>query len=85
MTDPARRSGVSGSRAGDGQASRAGGGSRGIPMDMEWTERIRSALLDAALRAWEDAGVQGLCMEGRWEAAVDAMRRLDLRLAVEAL
>lgn len=53
-------------------------------MDMEWTERIRGALLEAALRAWEDAGVQGLCMEGRWEAAVDAMRALDLRSAVEA-
>lgn len=53
-------------------------------MDMEWTERIRGALLEAALRAWEDACVQGLCMEGGWEAAVDAMRALDLRSAVEA-
>jgi len=42
------------------------------------TERIRSALLRAALRAYEDAGIQGLCSEGRWEAAVEALRSADL-------
>ena len=36
------------------------------------------ALLDAALAAYEDAGLRGLCAEGRWEAAVDAMRGFDL-------
>ncbi|HEU0013553.1 MAG TPA: hypothetical protein VFQ45_07700 [Longimicrobium sp.] len=41
-------------------------------------ERIRDALVRAALDAWEDAGVQGLCAEGRWEAAVAAMRRAPL-------
>ena len=45
----------------------------------EQAERIRQALLAAALAAYEDAGIQGLCEEGRWEAAVGAMRRLDLR------
>jgi glutamate formiminotransferase/formiminotetrahydrofolate cyclodeaminase len=35
-------------------------------------------MVDAALAAYEDAGLSGLCAEGRWEAAVDAMRRLDL-------
>jgi len=44
----------------------------------EPAERIRQALLAAALAAYEDAGIQGLCEEGRWEAAVGAMRRLDL-------
>jgi ribosomal protein L12E/L44/L45/RPP1/RPP2 len=39
---------------------------------------VRRALIDAAEAAYEDAGVQGLCAEGRWEAAVSAMRRLDL-------
>jgi hypothetical protein len=29
--------------------------------------------------AYENAGVQGLCAEGRWELAVDAIKRLDLR------
>ena len=45
---------------------------------MDAIERIRGALVDAAIRAFEDAGVQGLCMEGRWEAAVSAMRALEL-------
>ena len=44
----------------------------------EVAERIRNALLEAALRAHEDAGIQGLCAEGRWEAALDAMRSVDL-------
>lgn len=44
----------------------------------ELNERIRAALLEAALRAHEEAGLRGLCAEGRWEAAVDAMRSLDL-------
>jgi formiminotetrahydrofolate cyclodeaminase len=41
-------------------------------------ERTRRALIDAALDAYEDAGLRGLCAEGRWEAAVDAMRTVDL-------
>jgi hypothetical protein len=41
-------------------------------------EAVRRALIDAAEAAYEDAGVQGLCAEGRWEAAVSAMRRADL-------
>lgn len=47
----------------------------------ESIEHIRNALLEAALRAYEEAGIQGLCAEGRWEAAVDAMRSLDLELS----
>jgi hypothetical protein len=45
----------------------------------EALERIRRACLEAAQRAYEDAGLRGLCAEGRWEAAIDAMRVLDLR------
>ena len=41
-------------------------------------EAVRRALLDAAVAAYEDAGLSGLCTEGRWEAAVDAMRAVDL-------
>lgn len=41
-------------------------------------ERIRAALVQAALEAFEDAGVRGLCCEGAFEAAVAAMRTLDL-------
>ena len=42
------------------------------------SESIRRALIEAARAAYEDAGIQGLCEEGRWEAAVSAMRALDL-------
>jgi hypothetical protein len=41
-------------------------------------ERIRARLLAAAEAAFEDAGIQGLCMEGRLEAAMSAMKTLDL-------
>lgn len=40
-------------------------------------EAIRRALLQAGEAAYEDAGIQGLCAEGRWEAAVAAMRAVD--------
>lgn len=41
-------------------------------------KRIRDACLQAALQACEDAGVQGLCAEGRWEAAVGAPKAVEL-------
>jgi hypothetical protein len=41
-------------------------------------EAVRTACLDTALRAYEDAGISGLCHEGRWEFAVQAMRGMDL-------
>jgi glutamate formiminotransferase/formiminotetrahydrofolate cyclodeaminase len=39
---------------------------------------LRRALIAAATDAYEDAGLSGLCVEGRWEAAIDAMRRVEL-------
>lgn len=51
--------------------------------EKEVAESVRQACLTAALRAHEDAGIRGLCAEGRWEAAVSAMRSLDLRRAIE--
>lgn len=41
-------------------------------------KRIRDACVEAALEAHEDAGMQGLCAEGRWEAAIGALKTLDL-------
>jgi hypothetical protein len=52
---------------------------------LQIAEAVRQACIDAALRAYEDAGCSGLCHEGRWEYAVDAMRGMDLRLLVQAL
>ena len=42
-------------------------------------DAIRSACIKAALLAYDDAGIRGLCHEGRWECALDAMGHLDLR------
>lgn len=39
---------------------------------------VRAACLQAALEAYEDAGLRGLCAEGRWECAIDALRSLPL-------
>jgi hypothetical protein len=41
-------------------------------------EQVRAACLQAALGAYEQAGIAGLCGEGRWELAVQAIRTLDL-------
>jgi hypothetical protein len=45
---------------------------------LQMAEAVRQACIEAAIRAYEDAGVSGLCHEGRWECAVDAMCRLPL-------
>jgi hypothetical protein len=48
-------------------------------MDLEdLAKRIRDRCTETALQAYEDAGMQGLCAEGRWEAAVGALRTVDL-------
>ena len=41
-------------------------------------KRIRAACLEAVLQAYEDAGMQGLCAEGRWEAAIGALKTVEL-------
>jgi len=47
--------------------------------DAELMEAVRRACIEAALAAYEDAGISGLCAEGRWEAAVGAIQSLDLK------
>ena len=41
-------------------------------------DTVRAACLDVARLAYEDAGIRGLCADGRWEAALTAIRQLDL-------
>ena len=45
---------------------------------LELAAAVRAACLRAVVEAYEAAGVQGLCAEGRWEATVGAMESLDL-------
>ena len=41
-------------------------------------EAVRTACFDAAREAYEDAGMRGLCHEGRWEIALDAIMHVDI-------
>ena len=51
-----------------------------IPLEQkrQIAKAVQGACIEAAIRAYEDAGLSGLCHEGRWECAVDAIRGLDL-------
>lgn len=40
-------------------------------------EAVKELCLEVVLRAYEEGGISGLCAEGRWELAVDALRHLD--------
>jgi hypothetical protein len=46
-------------------------------------ERLRHLLVQTALSAYEDAALRGLCSEGAWEAAVSALRQVDLSAALK--
>jgi len=48
-------------------------------------ETVRTACLKAAQEAYENAGISGLCEEGRWECAISAIRSLDLASVINAL
>jgi len=50
----------------------------------ELAETVRQACERAAIEGYESARVAGLCAEGAFEAAVSAMRMLDLDALVEA-
>ncbi|MGA7981808.1 MAG: acetyltransferase [Chromatiaceae bacterium] len=47
--------------------------------DYQLALTVRDACLQAAIDAYERAGMSGLCGEGRWEMAIQAIRALDLR------
>ncbi|TDY04349.1 acetyltransferase [Thiohalophilus thiocyanatoxydans] len=51
---------------------------------LEIAERVRQACLQQALDAWEQAGISGLCGEGRWEVAINAIRQLDIAKLIES-
>ena len=51
--------------------------------DMVLAEALRVACAKAALLAYDDAGIRGLCHEGRWECALAALRDFDLQAVTE--
>jgi hypothetical protein len=56
-----------------------------MPSENQLVEAVREACIRAALDAYESAGISGLCAEGRWELAVQAIRNLDLEQLVDEL
>ncbi len=56
-----------------------------MPDPLQLAEAVREACLRTAMEAYEDAGISGLCREGRWELALQRMQSLDLQLLVEKL
>jgi hypothetical protein len=46
--------------------------------DNSTAEKVREACAKEFIRAYEEAGIKGLCEEGRIEYAVDAVRSLNL-------
>jgi hypothetical protein len=52
------------------------------PQDI--AEAVRRACIDAALEAYEDAQIRGLCREGAWEVAIEAVRTLNVAAAITA-
>ncbi len=40
-------------------------------------EAVRQACVDEAVSAYEYGGMSGLCVEGRWDLAMDRLRSLD--------
>ncbi|GHA20029.1 acetyltransferase [Oceanisphaera arctica] len=46
--------------------------------EAEFAEQIRQRCLQAALATYEESGLLGLCQQGRFELAMDAIRALNL-------
>jgi len=46
--------------------------------DRRLAETVRTACLDTVMYGYEEARMSGLCREGAWEAAVGALRMLDM-------
>lgn len=55
-----------------------------MPDDQRIAEAVRRACIDAALEAYEDAQIRGLCHEGAWEVAIGAVRSLDVDAVIAA-
>ncbi|MEZ5593999.1 MAG: acetyltransferase [Gammaproteobacteria bacterium] len=48
------------------------------PHQHRLAETIRQACIEAALQGYENAAISGLCHEGAWEAAISAIRMVDV-------
>ena len=46
--------------------------------DLEFAEAVRKTCLEILQRSYEEAGISGLCHEGRWEYALDVLHGLSI-------
>jgi len=44
---------------------------------------VKNACIQAALEGYERAAIKGLCHEGAWEAAISAMKMLELEMVLK--
>lgn len=51
--------------------------------ELQLAEAVRDACMRAALEAYESAGISGLCAEGRWELAMQAVRTLNIEQLID--
>lgn len=54
-----------------------------LKSEQQLAEAVRAACIKAALEAYEEGGVLGLCAEGRWEYAISALQQLDLNAVLD--
>lgn len=51
--------------------------------ELKLAEAVRKACLEILQRTYEEAGISGLCHEGRWEYALDVLRSLAMEDLLE--
>jgi len=51
--------------------------------DLILAQAVRDLCIETALTAYENAAISGLCREGAWEAAISALRMMDLESVIE--
>ena len=68
-------------RTEEGRASRLGQELNCVRCD-EFARKVAEAVIEecreSLVAAYEDAGISGLCAEGRWEMALDSLRSINL-------
>ena len=52
---------------------------------LEIAAAVRAACVQAAIEGYEHAQIAGLCQAGAWEAAVDAIRMVNLSLVLQSI
>lgn len=51
--------------------------------ELKLAETVRKACVEILQRTYEEAGISGLCHEGRWEYALDVLQSLAMEDLLE--